>query len=638
MGSHEVSSGNIVMVEHIGNLTHTEYYYYFQIMIFRSFFFLFFCLFFYLVLLFLNFSHYGNTQFFNFTRRFIFLFIISIFLKIVSSINNLSLHNFISLKFNLDLTQNHITLKNFFFSIELNTQNSHFISTTLIIAFFVNTFLPFYMASDPKSERFFFLLNFFVFSMVFLFMSANFLLLMFFWEMIGITSFFLINHFDNRPFTFKSAFKGFSFNRISDVALLTSLIIYWNSTNSFSLNKAQFFVFLLSNNSYNFFFFKISVLHLFLFFLIISMFCKSAQFGFHFWLPDSMEAPVPASALIHSATLVSAGLFLFYKFHILFLFSNFFKIFILIWCSFTALFGAFLSFMQTDLKRILAYSTISNCGLMFVSAVTSNYLTTLNFFFLHGLSKSISFLFAGLIIILNNHNQDYRSIGTKFHQRVYYIGFYSMLIYLSAWPFTVANVLKHLLIFNNQNCIHTNISLVFILLSFVFSFLYSLKIIYYLFFSFNRYKKEKSSRWSKNLLIKKFGRYWGPNLVRTKDNREQFKKDLYLYKIGKKRDLRAFLKHPFKFRNYRKLLSGSLALYIYLIFVIASNFFVIFYLGYETNHIYNFVLFNKHFELNRVLFLSYFIGIVLFTGVTFFKNKTYKLIFISATIFTLFLF
>jgi len=124
-----------------------------------------------------------------------------------------------------------------------------------------------------------------------------------------------------------------------------------------------------------------------------------------------MEAPAPASALIHSATLVSAGLLLFFKFYLLFKISQTFLYIFLIVGSLTSLFGSVVSAMQTDLKRLLAYSTISNCGLLFISVVISSVDNTLLLFQFHGFSKSLLFLFVGFIISVNNHNQDIRFIG-----------------------------------------------------------------------------------------------------------------------------------------------------------------------------------------------------------------------------------
>lgn len=146
-----------------------------------------------------------------------------------------------------------------------------------------------------------------------------------------------------------------------------------------------------------------------------------------------MEAPAPASALIHSATLVSAGLFLIIKFYFLYKTSFIYFYFILIIGSLTMVFGAVIASVQTDLKRLLAYSTISNCGLLFTSCMISDLSHTLFLFQLHGLTKSLSFLFVGTLIIFFNHNQDIRNIGKlSFLFQFICIGFCLTATYLAA--------------------------------------------------------------------------------------------------------------------------------------------------------------------------------------------------------------
>jgi NADH:ubiquinone oxidoreductase subunit 5 (subunit L)/multisubunit Na+/H+ antiporter MnhA subunit len=147
-----------------------------------------------------------------------------------------------------------------------------------------------------------------------------------------------------------------------------------------------------------------------------------------------MEAPAPASALIHSATLVSAGLFLYIKFMVIYKYTPNFNLFVLILSTITVVFGSVISATQTDLKRLLAYSTISNCGLLFVSAVLSNLNTTMYLFQFHGLTKSLSFLYVGFIIIIYNHNQDIRLIGSQnFLLKLLFVNQILVLSYLSAW-------------------------------------------------------------------------------------------------------------------------------------------------------------------------------------------------------------
>lgn len=202
------------------------------------------------------------------------------------------------------------------------------------------------------------------------------------WELIGSFSFLLINFWTTRVSTFKAALKAFFFNKLSDLALLILLILfffYFSSGQSSNLN--------LIMSAYNV---KLWVLglefnfvNIFLFFLSICCFCKSAQFGFHVWLPDSMEAPVPASALIHSATLVSAGIYLFGRVPS-YILDDFFYSYISIFSSFTAFYGGIIAAYQTDLKRVLAYSTISHCGFLFFILTLDNYYNLFIYLHLHG--------------------------------------------------------------------------------------------------------------------------------------------------------------------------------------------------------------------------------------------------------------
>lgn len=150
---------------------------------------------------------------------------------------------------------------------------------------------------------------------------------------------------------------------------------------------------------------------LLLFSLMIASFCKSAQFGFHFWLPDSMEAPVPASALIHSATLVSAGIYAMLRFNALFIVSPTLSAVFAAVTSFTAFYGAIIAGFQTDVKKILAYSTISHCGMLMFSVLMHSPYVTLFYLFAHGFFKSLNFMCVGNFIQHANNYQDVSRMG-----------------------------------------------------------------------------------------------------------------------------------------------------------------------------------------------------------------------------------
>ena len=426
-----------------------------------------------LIIITFNYFFLGKLNFYKtYNGLFFFLFIVSFYIQ-------LNINSFHGVCVIYDLTQNYILFKNSIINFNFDTTFLYFSTTTIQIAFFVNLFAIFYLFNDQKYEKFILLLNYFVFSMVGLIHSNNFIMIFFFWELIGITSYFLINFYELKNVSFKSAFKAFSFNRVSDVSLLLAIIIFWNATSSFSFNESIFLNFILNSTQFNIYFLSINNITLFLFFLTIAALCKSAQFGFHFWLPDSMEAPAPASALIHSATLVSAGLVLYIKFLTLYKLDIFITYFILFCSSVTVLFGSFVSAVQTDLKRLLAYSTISNCGLLFVSIILTNIKTTLLLFQFHGLTKSLAFLYVGYIIITYNHNQDTRVIGSQnFLLKYIFINMFITLSYLSAWFWAPSSLLKHLIIAPNNALNYIFYVKIILMFSVIFSVMYSLRIIF----------------------------------------------------------------------------------------------------------------------------------------------------------------
>lgn len=194
--------------------------------------------------------------------------------------------------------------------------------------------------------------------------------------------------------------KAFVYNSVSDVCLLAFTSIYFKAFGSFHF-PTDHSVFMASPNLMLGWYTPTMVC------LVVSSSCKSAQFMFHFWLPDSMDAPAPASALIHSATLVAAGVFLLLRSRAL-IFSNS----LLVMLSLvTVCVGGLSAAYQTDLKKILAYSTISNCGFMVYFAVSNTNLCCFLFFMSHGLLKAASFIIVGFLIIKMSHKQDFRHSG-----------------------------------------------------------------------------------------------------------------------------------------------------------------------------------------------------------------------------------
>jgi NADH:ubiquinone oxidoreductase subunit 5 (subunit L)/multisubunit Na+/H+ antiporter MnhA subunit len=377
---------------------------------------------------------------------------------------------------------------------------------TISIAMFVYIYTFSYFRFEPLVDRLLVFLNMFIISMVFLVSSGNLISLFLGWEMIGMTSFFLINFWSVRIGTFKSAFKAFSFNKFSDLFLFFSIILIYNLYYSLDIITIISLTKFFSNYYLNFFFFNVSYNDLICFFFLLCAFIKSAQIGGHIWLPDSMEAPVPASALIHSATLVSAGIFLLLRFSPFFELSYYSLIIISVIGSITAFYGGFSSMLQSDTKKILAYSTISHCGFLMVVYTTGVLEYVLIYLYIHGFFKAAVFMCAGNVNRLSKNNQDFRKMGQywkflPFDCFLMFIG----LINLSGLPFTLGFYIKHALLISLNNNLFF---FYFVFLNCFFAALtgvfYSSRLLYYVFFDFKKSKKNLYLYYSSSFLNSKF--------------------------------------------------------------------------------------------------------------------------------------
>lgn len=357
-----------------------------------------------------------------------------------------------------------------------------------------------YFRYEPHVERLFLFINLFMISMCILVIGGNLFVLFLGWELIGLTSFFLINFWSTKVSTLKAAFKAFIFNKISDLGLLIFIMFNLIVTGEFSILT-------FNNTILNLVDFKIIILNVavsyveFLsFFLMISAFIKSAQFGFHIWLPDSMEAPVPASALIHSATLVSAGVFLLLRFSFLIELTSVIIYWIMLISSITAALGGVGACFQSDAKRILAYSTISHCGFLIFLSCCFNMEIVLLYLCVHGFFKALVFMCVGNVIRFSKNYQDFRFMGgffkyLPFEASMTLIG----LINLGGLPFSFGFFIKHytlLSIFDITNFfIKTNL-----LIGMFAGLIYSYRLYYYVFFDLKKGKKSTYTTYSKNAL------------------------------------------------------------------------------------------------------------------------------------------
>lgn len=269
-----------------------------------------------------------------------------------------------------------------------------------------------YMHDDPGYQRFFSYISLFTFSMLMLVMSNNFVQLFFGWEAVGLVSYLLIGFWYTRPTAIYANLKAFLVNRVGDFGFLLGigLVAYYTGT----LDYYQVFAKaneLASTNIQLFSGASWSLMTVICICLFIGAMGKSAQVPLHVWLPDSMEGPTPISALIHAATMVTAGIFMVTRMSPLFELSDTALSFVLVIGAITALFMGFLGIIQNDIKRVVAYSTLSQLGYMTVALGASAYSVAVFHLMTHAFFKALLFLGAGSVIIGMHHDQDIRNMG-----------------------------------------------------------------------------------------------------------------------------------------------------------------------------------------------------------------------------------
>ena len=269
-----------------------------------------------------------------------------------------------------------------------------------------------YMHEDPGYARFFSYISLFTFAMLMLVMSNNFLQLFFGWEAVGLVSYLLIGFWYTRPTAIYANLKAFLVNRVGDFGFILGIglvLAYFGSMDYAEVfNRAPD----VAGKSIELFsgapWMLMTVICILLF---IGAMGKSAQFPLHVWLPDSMEGPTPISALIHAATMVTAGIFMVARMSPLFEMSDTALSFVLVIGAITALFMGFLGIVQNDIKRVVAYSTLSQLGYMTVALGASAYQVAIFHLMTHAFFKALLFLAAGSVIMGMHHDQDIRNMG-----------------------------------------------------------------------------------------------------------------------------------------------------------------------------------------------------------------------------------
>ncbi|HEV8257215.1 MAG TPA: NADH-quinone oxidoreductase subunit L, partial [Casimicrobiaceae bacterium] len=286
------------------------------------------------------------------------------------------------------------------------------ITVVSFVSLMVHVYTVGYMADDPGYTRFFSYISLFTFSMLMLVMANNFLQLFFGWEAVGLVSYLLIGFWYTRPTAIYASLKAFLANRVGDFGFVLGLgliVAYFGSLDYATVFKgapalagATLEVAGLS---------QWSVLTAICIGLFVGAMGKSAQVPLHVWLPDSMEGPTPISALIHAATMVTAGIFMVARMSPLFELSEAALAFVTIIGATTALFMALLGVVQNDIKRVIAYSTLSQLGYMTVALGVSAYSAAIFHLMTHAFFKALLFLAAGSVIIALHHEQDLRKMG-----------------------------------------------------------------------------------------------------------------------------------------------------------------------------------------------------------------------------------
>lgn len=277
------------------------------------------------------------------------------------------------------------------------------------VSLMVHVYTIGYMEEDPGYQRFFSYISLFTFSMLMLVMSNNFLQLFFGWEAVGLVSYLLIGFWFKKPTAIFANLKAFLVNRVGDFGFILGIGLIVTYAGSLSYGevfaKGPELAKLVFPGT-DWMLMTVTCICLF-----IGAMGKSAQFPLHVWLPDSMEGPTPISALIHAATMVTAGIFMVARMSPLFELSDTALNFVLVIGAITALFMGFLGIIQNDIKRVVAYSTLSQLGYMTVALGVSAYSVAVFHLMTHAFFKALLFLGAGSVIIGMHHDQDIRNMG-----------------------------------------------------------------------------------------------------------------------------------------------------------------------------------------------------------------------------------
>ncbi len=296
-------------------------------------------------------------------------------------------------------------------SINIDPLSAVMLVVVTIVSALVHIYSIGYMSHDPHKPRFMSYLSLFTFSMLALVVSDNFLQLFFGWEGVGLCSYLLIGFWYKKETANNAAIKAFIVNRIGDFGLAIAIFLIFFFFGTINFDEAFQATKEYTEKKIVFFGFEFGLVTLICVFLFIGAMGKSAQFLLHTWLPDAMEGPTPVSALIHAATMVTAGVFLVVRCSPMFEFSQAALNLVTIVGMITAIFAASVALVQNDIKKIVAYSTCSQLGYMFFAAGVGAYHVAMFHLFTHAFFKALLFLGAGSVIHAFKDEQDIRNMG-----------------------------------------------------------------------------------------------------------------------------------------------------------------------------------------------------------------------------------
>jgi len=360
------------------------------------------------------------------------------------------------------------------------------ITIVSFISLMVHIYSIGYMRDDPGYQRFFSYISLFTFGMLMLVMANNFVQLFFGWEAVGVMSYLLIGFWFKRPTATFASLKAFLVNRVGDIGFILGIAAIVHYCGSLQYSTVFAAIPAMVQNQ--------PALDLICFCLFIGAMAKSAQIPLHVWLPDSMEGPTPISALIHAATMVTAGVFMVARMSPIFEYSELVLSFITVIGALTCFFMGILGVVQRDIKRIIAYSTLSQLGYMVVALGVSAYAASIFHLVTHAFFKALLFLAAGSTIIALHHEQDIFKMGNL--RKYMPITFITMLIgtiALIGFPGTSGFYSKDLIIdaVHDAHIPGAGLAYAAVLLSVFVTSLYSFRLLFVVFFTQERMSAEQ---------------------------------------------------------------------------------------------------------------------------------------------------